>query len=145
MSDQRLFYLLHTAHHRLFKQADKLCLEQLGITSVQLSALFYLQRNDGCQAKALSQGLSLNNSAITGLVNRMVNLGLVTKNVCDKDARAAQIHLTDKAKEILPKGIKLVKQVNQQIAAQFTDNELDTIVRFLKTLANGDDMESQKL
>lgn len=130
----KLFYLLHTAHHKLFSQADKICLDQLGVTSVQLSALFFLSKHDGCQAKELGKGLSLNNSAITGLLNRLNNLGLIKKTTSSADARATQIFLTEKALIIIPQGLTLVKHLNQALAQSFSEAELDTVARFLSTL-----------
>lgn len=135
MSDHKLFYLMHSAHHAIFKQADKHCREHLNISCVQLSALFYLQHNNGCLLKDLSAGLSLNNSAITGLVSRMLNTGLVTKKNCAQDARASRIYMTPKANEIVPAGLSLVKDFNKKMTSEFTHEELSIVARFLQSLS----------
>lgn len=138
MSEHRLFYLMHTAHHAMFKQAEKQCMTHLNVSCVQLSALFYLQKNDGCLLKELSAGLSLNNSAITGLVSRMISSDLLVKKSCEQDARAFRIFLTQKAKEILPEGFSLLKQFNQDIAAQFSNDEIEIVAKFLHLMAKMD-------
>ena len=134
MSEHRFFYLMHTAHHAMFKQAEKQCMTHLNISCVQLSALFYLQKNDGCLLKELSSGLSLNNSAITGLVTRMISGGLVVKKNCELDARAFRIFMTTKAREVLPTGFSLLKQFNKKIAEQFSDEEIEIVAKFLQSM-----------
>lgn len=133
--DKRLFFLLHKAHRNLFKQADKVCTQELGISSVQLTALFYVAKNEGCLLKELSEGLSLNNSAITGLISRMESSGLIMKAPCAEDARASRVFLRKKAKEILPKGKPILKKFNQEIAQDFSENELEIIYRFLNKMS----------
>lgn len=138
MSDQRLFYLMHMAHHSMFKQADKQCKSHLDISCVQLSALFFMQKNDGCLLKELSSGLALNNSAITGLVTRMISSGLVEKKHCEQDARAFRIYMTQKARTILPQGFALLQQFNQKIAGHFSSDEIAIVAKFLQTMTKLD-------
>lgn len=134
MSEDRLFFLMHLGHHAMFKLADKRCMTRLNISCVQLSALLFLQKNDGCLLKELSAGLALNNSAITGLVNRMLGTQLVEKKACPDDARAYRIYLTPKAQNILPTGYELLREFNQKIAATYSDEEMEVVTRFLSSL-----------
>ncbi|XOV78128.1 MAG: MarR family winged helix-turn-helix transcriptional regulator [Aestuariibacter sp.] len=136
MQEQRLFYLLHKAHRHLFKHADTICLEELGVTSTQLSAIFYLMQHDGCLLKELGRGLSLNNSGISGLVTRMEKLQLVARKPCELDARGFRIYLTDKAKLLIPDGYRLLNQLNGEIEKDFSQDERDTVLRFLDRIAN---------
>ncbi|MCY7295567.1 MarR family winged helix-turn-helix transcriptional regulator [Alteromonas sp. a30] len=139
MSEDRLFFLMHLGHHAMFKLADKRCMTRLNISCVQLSALLFLQKNDGCLLKDLSAGLALNNSAITGLVTRMLNTDLVKKSPCKDDARSYRIYLSDKAKDILPKGYELLREFNQKIAATFSPEEMQVVTRFLASLTQVED------
>ena len=134
MSDKRLFFKFNHAHHQLIKHVEKECLDTLGITPVQLGAIFFLLENDGCQQKDLSAGLALNYPAITGLVMRMIKAGLITKEACSKDGRASRIFLSEKARTIAPKAFPLVDQLNETLTGGFTPGEIETIHRFLDSI-----------
>lgn len=136
MQEQRLFYLLHKAHRQLFKYADSLCLEELGVTSTQLSAIFYLMKEDGCLMKELGQGLSLNNSGVSGLVARMEKLQLVKRTPCQQDGRSFRVYLTNKAKLLIPDGYRLLNKVNKEVERDFSAQELTAVLRFLETMSN---------
>jgi DNA-binding MarR family transcriptional regulator len=70
--DRRILLMLNHAQHRMEKRANRELKEIAGITLVQGGALAFLLKNDGCLLKEISAGLRLNNSAITGLVERKV-------------------------------------------------------------------------
>lgn len=134
MSDKRLFFKFNRAHHNLFKHVEKASLDTLGITPVQLGAIFFLLDNDGCQQKDLSAGLALNYPAITGLVARMIKAGLITKQACSQDGRASRIYLSEKARAIAPKAFPMVHKMNKTLTDGFTGEEINTIHRFLDTI-----------
>ena len=69
--DDRLIFLLGQARHRLMTAIDKSLMGTAGLTAAQSAALLYLMKNNGCLLKELSQGLMLDNSAITGMVDRL--------------------------------------------------------------------------
>jgi DNA-binding MarR family transcriptional regulator len=136
MSDQRLFFKFNRAHHQLFKHVEKACLDTLGITPVQLGAIFFLLDNDGCQQKDLSAGLALNYPAVTGLVARMIKAGLLTKESCTQDGRASRLFLSEKARAIAPKAFPLVDQLNNRLTEGFSPAEINTVHRFLDEIIN---------
>jgi len=82
--------------------------------------------------KELSAGLSLNNSAITGLVARMEKAGLLSRVPCSMDGRSYRLFLTGKAGEIGGKALPLLAQMNERLYAGFTETELDVVDRFLE-------------
>jgi DNA-binding MarR family transcriptional regulator len=84
--------------------------------------------------KEISAGLGLNNSAITTLVDRMEKGGLVTRESCSVDGRSYRIHLTEKAKSIGLKAIPVAKELNSMLAEGFSDEEIDTVIRFLDSI-----------
>lgn len=132
--DRRIFFLMHRAQRKLQKMANKIFIESLGVSSAQTAALFFLMDNDGCLLKDLSAGLELNNSAITGLVNRMEKAGLITKEQCPDDGRAFRIFLTQPAKALVPRALSLMGESNRMLARNFSEEEIDTVVRFLNAI-----------
>jgi DNA-binding MarR family transcriptional regulator len=134
MADRRLYYKLNQAQHLLTKLVDAELASGLGIKTVQLGAVFFLLEHDGCMLKEISAGLGLNNSAITTLVARMEKGGLLTRESCSVDGRSYRIYLTEKAKTIGQKAIPVAKELNSMLAEGFSDEEIDTVIRFLDSI-----------
>lgn len=132
--EQRLFYLLNKARHRVYKYADQHTEDNLGISITQLGALMLIHENEGCLLKDMASTLNLNNSALTGLANRMEANGLILRQPCPNDGRASRMYLTDLGKEKLSLTKPLIKQLNQAMTAGFSDEEIQTVVKFLNHL-----------
>lgn len=133
-TDRRIFFLINRSRHVLLKWVDGVLMEKLSVTSAQLAALFLLQKEDGCLLKELSQGLGLNNSAITGLVTRMGKVGLIEKRSCDHDGRASRVYITSKGAETAAASLPFIDHFNNAVAEGFTDDEMETVCRFLDAI-----------
>jgi len=136
MADRRIYYKLNQAQHILSKRVDAELAGNLGIKTVQLGAVFFLLEHDGCMLKELSAGLGLNNSAITTLVVRMEEGGLLRRESCSIDGRSYRIYLTKKAKSIGQKAIPFAKELNTRLAQGFSEKEIDTVIRFLDSITS---------
>jgi len=133
--DRRLFLLLDRARHKLFKRANVRLQAQIGISAVQGGALFFLGRHPDCLLSDLAEGLALNNSAITGLTARMQKAGLIERRRCPNDGRAWRISLTAAGEEKRSEVVKILREFNKEIAANFTKGEMDIVYRFLSKVA----------
>ena len=134
--DKRLFFLINRAQQRLFRHVEKRCEQELGITSVQLGALFYLSKQTDCLLKNLSEGLDLQNSAITGLVTRMEKSQLVERNACKDDARATRIKLSTKGKNIVEQSKPLLHEMNRELTKDFSKDEMAVVLRYLNHIVS---------
>ncbi len=128
--DRRLFFLFNMAQKKLFRHIDKVCEEQLDATITQLAALMLVCQQPGCLQKELASALDLNKSAVTGLVSRMETNGLLERRG-GEDARAVCLYATaageDKVQQVKP----IIQQLNQRFSDEFSDDEINTILRFL--------------
>ncbi|EON90895.1 transcriptional regulator, MarR family protein [Marinobacter lipolyticus SM19] len=134
--DKRLFYLLNIARHRVYKHADQLSEEALGISVTQVGALLLVAGDEGCLLKDLARHLNLNNSALTGLAGRMEHKGLLERRPCDHDGRASRLYLTDLGRRKIDSAKPLITELNERMTEGFTDDEVDVILRFLNRLVN---------
>lgn len=132
--DKRFFYMLNMAQHKAYKYADKQCDQKLGVSVTQVACLLYLAKNDGCLLKDLSAALNLNNSAITGLSNRMSTNNLIEKKPCRMDGRATRLYLTPQGQQILKDAKPLMAALNDALLAGFTEDELDVVARFMNRI-----------
>lgn len=134
--DKRLFYLLNKARHRVYKVADKHCEKALDVSVTQLGALLVIAGNEGCQFKQVAESLSLNNSAITGLVGRMERRELLERRPCEQDGRSSRLHLTDLGRQKLDSARPLIQAMNERMTEGFSDEEVTVILRFLNRLVD---------
>lgn len=134
MPAPRLFHLLSLAQHRLLKNADATLDEALGISMTQLGVLFILESEPGALPKQVSEILGINRSAITALVDRMQEAGLVRREASDHDGRVVHLFATpsglDKALAARP----ILAGLNQRLTHHFTTREIAIVARFLDSI-----------
>ena len=127
----RLFNLLSQARQNLFRSADAVFTSELGYSGTQVVALFVLKSEEGCQLKDLGRLLQLKNSAVTGLVSRMEENGLIVRGQSALDARAGVLHLSPKGHEVLAAALPVLDSLNAQLKHGFSEEELAVVARFL--------------
>jgi DNA-binding MarR family transcriptional regulator len=129
--DKRLFFLLNMAQRKLFNYVDKACEDALDTSVTQLAALLYIVKHAGCLQKDVAKALSLNKSAVTGLIIRMEKNELLERFVSDEDARAIKLYPTpegvQKASDLMP----FIDELNKLFSEDFTDAEIKTVLKFL--------------
>ena len=128
--DRRLFFLMNMAQKKLFRHADRVCEDQVGASMTQMAALMYVVAQPGCLQKDLAASLMLNKSAVTGLVDRMIANGLLIRSVSETDARAQCLTASAAGKDKVNQLKPLVASLNQTFSDEFSDAEIDTILRF---------------
>ncbi|WP_340021172.1 MarR family transcriptional regulator [Paenibacillus sp. FSL K6-1096] len=74
--------------------------EELNITSTQLMVLRKLAMHPDVGITELADLLHLGNSAASGVVDRMVKAGLITRERSQSDRRSFKLAMTEKGKEI---------------------------------------------
>jgi DNA-binding MarR family transcriptional regulator len=129
--NHRLFLLLDRAAHAVRQRLEKRAQSELGISMVQVGALFYLAENDGCLHKHLAEALGIQPAGVSGLVDRMHTAGLVQCKTSATDARAQHIHATAAGKKIAIKARPIVHDMQAALSGGFSDAELEVVARFL--------------
>ncbi|MEE8435484.1 MAG: MarR family transcriptional regulator [bacterium] len=113
--EQRLILLLGLARHHLFTALDRALGAAAGITTVQAGALMFVGEAGGCLLGDLSRGLHLDNSAITGLVDRLEKKGLAAREPVPGDRRAWRVALTPSGRDAAEKARSVVWVYNESI------------------------------
>lgn len=134
--NRRLFYQLNRAQRALTRTADAGLRRDLGVTAVQLGALFALAEHDGMVLRDLGRTLALANSAISGLADRLEREGLAERRPDPRDGRAFRLHLTTRGRALTQAAKPFLGRFNDRIEDGFTPAELDTVARFLSTLTD---------
>lgn len=133
----RLVFLLNSAHRRLqawIADEQVRAARTLGEapSAAQGGVLFLLAQRDGQTMGELATALDLAPSALTGLVQRMEAAGWAQRRACEHDARTQRVWLAPAGEAALPPLKQAARRINQQLAGDFSEAELETVARWLR-------------
>ncbi len=119
--------------HFLYTKArlDKLSLE---ISPGQLVVLYSLYKKDNISISELSKQVCLDNSTLTGIIDRLVRAGLVLRVDTPNDRRSYQIVLTEKAHRVKPDMLSVMKSVEEKMLEGCTEDEMKLLRTVLQRI-----------
>jgi DNA-binding MarR family transcriptional regulator len=130
--DDKLIYLLSTAQHSLRMHLNNVfSREGLKITPPQCAVLFLLRQKDGRNLSEFSKILGVDNSAMTGLIDRLEKTGFVERRINPNDRRAILVYLTQAGKSEGAKGEIIYQRINQRVEKEFEPQEFEAFKRVL--------------
>lgn len=104
-----------------------------GLYIAQWTVLSYLQTKGPTSQIQMSQYLNLEAPTLTRTLNRLEKLNLIIRKE-GKDRREKIIHLTDLAQEKFPEWEKQIREFEQPIFEQLSDDELQTTLAVLEKI-----------
>lgn len=118
--------LLAKAEQKHYLFTKKLLNESgLGFTPGQMMVLYTLYKGDGIAITELGKKIFLDNSTLTGLIDRLEKLELVNRVALPEDRRCYCIFLTPKAKKLEPAIRKTMASVEETMTAGCSPEELE--------------------
>ena len=143
--DDRFIYLIFTAQQKLRTHLGNVMLrENVRVTPAQAGILFLLAEKDGRTMSELSRILSIENSTLTGLVDRLEKAGLVRRDASPHDRRASHVHVSPEGLQEMKKARSVVVKVNREIKDGFTPEELASFKKILRSFFHKFDADSQQ-
>ncbi len=132
--DDRILFLISRAEHALAEYLKKkFQQEKVNISPAQMGILFLLQKQDQRPMSELGKFLEIDNSTITGLVDRLEKTGFVERTADPGDRRKWLVCITDAGVIEINRAKKLVKETNQLVNEGFSEEEMDTFKRVLSS------------
>ncbi len=132
--DDRLIFLLSKAQHKLATYLKKTLADKgIKVTGVQTGILFLLKHKSQTMTE-LSKELSIDNSAITGLVDRLERSGFARREMNPSDRRTFLISITDLGLAEIEKAKTIVHAVNADIKRDFSEEEVEVFKRILQSM-----------
>lgn len=132
--EDRLIYLVFTAQNRLRMYIrDELMAAGVKITLVQAGILFLINEKNGRAMSELGQLLSLDNSTVTGLIDRLEKSGFVLRKANPKDRRMSLIHITRQGIKEVNKAKTVINRVNEEIKSDFSKEEIESFKKILNS------------
>jgi DNA-binding MarR family transcriptional regulator len=128
-SDHPSSLIVRLAHAMSSELDSKL--RPYGVTISQWTLLKQLWRQEGRSQVELQEMLGLEAATITGLIQRMTNLGLVQRRPDPNDKRVQRVYLTERGRELQCLTAPL-EEVNARVLQGFTADEQEFFIRLLK-------------
>ncbi|MGE5124027.1 MAG: MarR family winged helix-turn-helix transcriptional regulator [Acidobacteriaceae bacterium] len=105
-----------------------------GLTMAQMGTLFHIHRMGACGVSDIGSHLGVTNSAASQMLERLVQLKLITRTEDPADRRVKQIVLTDKGLQVLRGSSKANQEWLEHIARSMTEDEREQVRLALATL-----------
>lgn len=134
MQDDRLIFLIFTAQNKLRTYLNNaLVAANVGVTFVQAGILFLLKQSNGRTMSDLSQLIGVDNSTLTGLVDRLEKAGFVARQASPTDRRSLLIQVTPEGIAAGDKAKMIIKRVNEEIKTGFPPEEIEIFKEILRS------------
>ncbi len=131
--DNCINYLLTGAQHAVFQYMKK-NLSQFDITPIQYGVLGCIWEFDMHNPKEIAAHLGVENSTISGILERMENKGLIRRMIDSTDRRFIHIELTDLSKSLEVPVRTVVTEVDNNVLGQFSEDEINTLKDILRRI-----------
>ncbi len=125
----------HRAVNRVLRQYDPDVWMELSLTIAQVKSLFFIANQGKVNLRTLAAALKVTPSNVTGIIDRLVEHGLVSRTENPEDRRMLTLRMTDK-------GDSLIATLRERRVSQMSDilkeqssEQLETIYRGLALLA----------
>ncbi len=106
----------------------------LNLTIAQLKSLFLIVREGSTNTKTLAKELGVTPSNVTGIVDRLVKQGLVSRQENPEDRRMLRLRVTDKGEAILTSLREETISSMSEVLARMSIEELSSLARGLSSL-----------
>ena len=116
------------------------------LTPFQFAALAAIGANPAVDQVTLAGLIAYDRTTITGVVDRLVQKGLVARQESSRDRRARELKITDAGRRTLRGATPVVEAAQQIMVRGLTDKEAKELVRLLhKAIAAGNELSRAPL
>lgn len=123
-------FLVHDIARQLTSVLDQR-LKPHGLTRCHWRAVLYIWRTPGISQTELSEILDLSRMGVTGLIDRMENKGLVSRQDDAQDRRVKRVFLTESTTELIPIITKLGSETIDDFFAGIDESDVDVLINLL--------------
>lgn len=122
---------------QVHKKAEYLIKGQIGdeLTNDQHYILRYIHQSRECTSTELADAFEVNKSAITAIINRMADRGLIQRTRDENDRRVVYLTLTKEGSTLYETCQDKVQQLVESIITQFDETEITNFINTYEKLA----------
>jgi len=105
-----------------------------GLVASHGSILYHLFREEQVSMKKLAEAVGRDKSTVTTLVDKLVNLGYVTKGSGDADQRYSYVSLTEEGRALEPSFREISDNLLAAVFKGISEKEQQEVVRILSKI-----------
>ncbi|MEH7305145.1 MarR family winged helix-turn-helix transcriptional regulator [Neobacillus drentensis] len=126
-----------TVSFQVHKKAENLIKGQIGddLTNDQHYILRYIHQAKECTSTELADAFEVNKSAITAIINRMADRGLIERTRDENDRRVVYLTLTNEGYTLYENCQEKVQLLVESIITQFDQSEITAFINTYEKLA----------
>lgn len=123
------------------KKAELLIKDEIGddLTYDQHYTLRYIKQRNNCTSSELAEVFAVNKSAITAIITRLADKGLIKRTRDETDRRVVYLNLTDNGHALFNQCEQRVQTLVEGFITKFNDEEINNFIETyekLETLLN---------
>ncbi len=107
-----------------------------GLTMPQFGAMFHIFHSGGCGVSDIGNDLGVTNSAASQMLDRLVQIKLITRSEDPADRRGKLLVLTEKGRQILLKGNSANQMWLEELARSMTPEEQEQVQQAIRILVD---------
>jgi DNA-binding MarR family transcriptional regulator len=107
----------------------------LNITPQQMCALMTLEFNDGLSTSAVCEAMGVKANVASGIVQRLVERGYVSREDSESDRRVRLLHLTAQGREFAEGMTAGLKELRRMQFDALSDEQLEQLYAIQETMA----------
>ena len=127
---------IFNAYNRISKSINTPQLTKVDLTSSQIKVLITFSDMESFTMTELSNEHSVSVSAMTSMVDRLIQSGLLKRDKDDTDRRIVRVCLTDKGKKMVGHLMNARKQALEEFMIQLNDSEIKLFLESIESVAH---------
>lgn len=112
--------------------------DEFGVTETQFRVLELLSKNEAHKVTDLAEKMGVKPSAVTTMIDRLANNGLVSRRHDDNDRRAVLLSITEEGQEVIRKFEEKCRGVIKRYLSHLELNELEALAAIYEKMENID-------
>jgi len=134
MTDDRLIFLIFTAQNKLRTYLNNaLAAAGVRVSYAQAGIIFLLKQGSIGTMSDLSRLIGVDNSTLTGLVDRLEKAGFVARQTSSTDRRSLSVRITPEGIAEGEKAKAIIRGVNAEVKEGFSPEELESFKGVLRS------------
>jgi MarR family transcriptional regulator, lower aerobic nicotinate degradation pathway regulator len=134
--EESLGFLVSKCHQKAFQIFREKLLPH-NLTPPQFAMLAFLWKKDGLSQIQLGMAMEMDRTTISGIIDRLVNQGLVNRMPHPEDRRVFMINLTAAGRKLEHYVSRLSLDANAELSSSLSEEEKETLVILLKKMRGG--------
>ena len=111
-------------------------LHDLDVTPIQYATLKCLWEQDGQMPSQLAETLCLDSSTVTGILGRLEDKHLITRDFSTEDRRRVIVHLTKDGKALEGPVNEIITRLNNEVTQGLSAKDMDLVRHHLKVISD---------